>query len=173
MAYNFMLAKSARYAFDQDAIKEPATSNADAPHGQKAQKRTGRSGNIERVYGVNPTNPDLGRNVPWEGDMRNRRSVWSVATDAYGEDHFAVFPPKLIEPCVLAGCPPGGTVLDIFCGTGTTLGVAVAHGRKAIGIDGSAHYVHLIPHRVEQVVRRLKKAPAPEPVAKEQLALTL
>ena len=87
--------------------------------------------------------------------------------------HFAAFGAKWIEPCVLAGCPPGGTVLDIFCGTGTTLGVAVAHGRKAIGIDGSAHYVHLIPHRVEQVVRRLKKAPAPEPVAKEQLALTL
>lgn len=87
--------------------------------------------------------------------------------------HFAAFGAQWIEPCVLAGCPPGGTVLDCFAGTGTTLGVAVAHGRKAIGIEGSSDYVHLIPHRVEQVVRRLKNAPAPAPVAKEQLTLTL
>jgi DNA modification methylase len=181
--YLFMLAKSERYYFDQQSIKEEATGNRDAlrnrwdrdvltPPGQKPQKRAGRrSGNVEREYAVNVMNPDLARNIPREGTTRNKRSVWSVATDAYGDEHFAVFPPKLIEPCILAGCPPGGTVLDCFAGTGTTAGVAVSHGRKAILIEGNPKYVHLIPHRVEQVVRKLKNAPAPAPQPKNQATL--
>lgn len=87
--------------------------------------------------------------------------------------HFAAFGAEWIEPCILAGCPPGGTVLDCYAGTGTTGGVAVAHGRKAILIEGNRQYVPLIPHRVEQVVRRLREAPAPPPVAPEQMKLEL
>lgn len=170
--YLFLLSKCDTYYFDQDAIKEPAVSgpdeprnqwnrNGEAPPGQKPQKRNGRSGNLERVYDVNAMNPDIGRNIPWEGTMRNRRSVWDVATDSYEGNHFAVFPPKLIEPCVLAGCPEGGTVLDPFAGTGTLGGVAIAHGRKAILGELNPEYIELIPHRIEQVVRRLRDAPAP------------
>lgn len=66
---------------------------------------------------------------------RNRRSVWTVPTQPYAGSHFAVFPTKLIEPCILAGCPVGGTVLDIFMGSGTTAMVAERLGRKWIGID--------------------------------------
>lgn len=85
--------------------------------------------------------------------------------------HYAAFGAKWIEPAILAGCPEGGTVLDPFAGTGTTCGVAVAHLRKAIGIEGSRHYVALIPARVEQVVRKLREAPAPKPQPIEQLTL--
>ena len=85
--------------------------------------------------------------------------------------HFAAFGAEWIEPAVLAGCPEGGTVLDCFAGTGTTAGVAVAHLRKAILIEGNPQYIPLIPHRVEQVVRRLRQAPAPPPAAPGQLNL--
>lgn len=85
--------------------------------------------------------------------------------------HFAAFGAEWIEPCILAGCPEGGTVLDCFAGTGTTAGAAVAHLRKAILIEGNPDYIPLIPHRVEQVVRRLRQAPAPPPVAPGQLNL--
>lgn len=182
--YLFMLSKSCRYYFDQSAIAEPVSGDPEAARndwgrkehevpGQKPQKRVKRSGNKRRIYGVNSMHPDLGRNIPWQGATRNKRSVWSSATDAYSEAHFAVFPPALIEPAILAGCPVGGTVLDPFAGTGTTGGVAVAHGRKAILIDGSAAYVQLIPRRVEQVVRKLREAPAPEKQPENQLSIPI
>ena len=81
-------------------------------------------------------------------------------TDAW-YSHFAAFGGSWIEPCVLAGCPPGGTVLDPFAGTCTTLGVAVAHGRKGIGIELNPYSIALAPRRMEQVMRRLHEAPAP------------
>ena len=68
-------------------------------------------------------------------ETRNRRSVWTVPSEPYSGAHFATYPRKLIEPCILAGCPPGGTVLDIFFGSGTTGQVAQALGRNFIGID--------------------------------------
>lgn len=85
--------------------------------------------------------------------------------------HFAAFGAEWIEPAVLASTRPGDLVLDCYAGTGTTLGVAVAHGRKAIGIEGNPKYIPLIPHRVEQVVRRLRNAPKPKPEPENQLTL--
>lgn len=84
--------------------------------------------------------------------------------------HFAAFGAEWIEPAVLAGCPKGGVVLDPFAGTGTTGGVAVAHEREAILIEGNQNYVPLIPYRVEQVVRRLREAPAPPTPAPGQMS---
>lgn len=81
------------------------------------------------------------------GQRRNRRSVWSVPTVPSKEKHFAQFPPRLVEPCILAGCPRGGVVLDPFCGTGTTLAVAIECGRRAIGIDINAEYVRIASRR--------------------------
>jgi len=72
---------------------------------------------------------------------RNKRSVWTVATAPYAGAHFAVFPPKLIEPCILAGCPEGGTVLDPFAGSGTTGRVAIANRRRAVLCDVNAEYL--------------------------------
>jgi len=77
-----------------------------------------------------------GQSMQAEPDgMRNRRSVWTVPTAPYSGAHFATFPPALIEPCILAGCPAGGVVLDIFIGSGTTGAVAKRLGRNWIGID--------------------------------------
>ena len=88
----------------------------------------------------------------WDIGMRNRRDVWIIATRGYPGAHFATFPPALIEPCILAGCPEGGTVLDPFGGSGTTAGVALAHGRKAILCELNPDYAALVPERIDQIV---------------------
>ena len=79
---------------------------------------------------------------------RNKRSVWTVTTQPYSEAHFATFPPTLIEPCILAGCPAGGTVLDPFGGAGTTGLVADRHGRNAILIELNPTYAALARNRI-------------------------
>jgi DNA modification methylase len=79
---------------------------------------------------------------------RNRRSVWNVATAPYSGAHFATFPPALIEPCILAGCPEGGTVLDPFGGAGTTGLVADRLGRDAILIEINQEYAAMAESRI-------------------------
>jgi DNA modification methylase len=122
--YLFLLSKSERYFFDAEAIKEPVSGDPNAPRnrwdtknyevpGQKPQKRVSRSGNKERKPGSARGCPDnTGSNVcgsvPWEGSMRNKRSVWTIPTSPYAGAHFAVFPPALVEPCVLAGTSARG-----------------------------------------------------------------
>lgn len=97
--------------------------------------------------------------VAYNGEKRNRRSVWSVATRPYKGAHFATFPPALIEPCILAGCPAGGVVLDPFGGSGTTAGVAVAHGRKAIICELNPEYGKLVHERVNSIASIASKGP--------------
>jgi DNA modification methylase len=82
------------------------------------------------------------------GGRRNKRSVWTVATQPFKEAHFATFPPALIEPCVLAGCPAGGTVLDPFGGAGTTGLVADRLGRSALLIEISPEYAEMARQRI-------------------------
>jgi DNA modification methylase len=82
---------------------------------------------------------------------RAKRSVWHVSPKPYSEAHFAVFPPELIEPCILAGSPCDGTVLDPFGGSGTTAGVAIKHGRNAILCELNEEYAALIPERIKQI----------------------
>lgn len=84
--------------------------------------------------------------------MANKRSVWTIVTEPYPAAHFATFPTKLVEPCVLAGCPEGGVVLDPFAGSGTTLQVARDLGRAAIGIELNREYIKLIEKRLQQRV---------------------
>ena len=105
--------------------------------------------------------PDVGRNRALPGDgsmdaalaimpeMRNKRSVWPLATEAFSEAHFATFPPALIEPCILAGCPKGGTVLDPFGGAGTTGLVADRLGRNAILIELNPEYADMAERRIK------------------------
>ena len=88
---------------------------------------------------------------PLCGVMANKKSVWTVTTKPYKEAHFATFPPDLIRPCVLAGCPRGGTVLDPFGGSGTTGQVAMEHGRNAILIELNPQYIGLINRRLADV----------------------
>ena len=81
-------------------------------------------------------------------DWRNKRSVWEIATAPFPEAHFATFPPALIEPCIKAGCPPGGTCLDPFGGAGTTGLVADRLGRNAIMIELNPEYAAMAEQRI-------------------------
>ena len=88
---------------------------------------------------------------PLCGVMANKKSVWTVTTKPYKDAHFATYPPELIAPCILAGCPVGGTVLDPFGGSGTTGAVAIENGRNAVLIELNPKYVELINKRLSQV----------------------
>lgn len=137
--YIFLLTKSPKYFFDSVAIKEEAIKGAAGSSfnkGKTAEHQLGRSSSSERV----------------EDGKRNKRSVWSIPTTPYKGAHFATFPPALIEPCILAGCPVGGVVLDPFGGSGTTAGVALAHGRKAVLCELNPEYAEFIPARIASIV---------------------
>jgi len=89
-------------------------------------------------------------------DMRNKRDVWTVATKSFSEAHFATFPPDLIKPCILAGCPLGGTVLDPFMGSGTTGYVANMNGRNYIGFEINRSYCEIERRRVSRAAYQIK-----------------
>lgn len=81
--------------------------------------------------------------------FRNKRSVWTIPTEKCSEAHYATFPKKLIEPCILAGCPKGGTILDPFIGSGTTAIVSNENGRNCIGIELNVNYKQIILNRLD------------------------
>ena len=146
--YVFLLAKSERYYYDHEAIAEPtlesslARSEAGFVTSQRDTDTAAVSigGNVRTRYGL--------RESFVAKPTRNRRSVWTVATQPYPEAHFATYPPELIRPCVLAGSPEGGTVLDPFNGAGTTGLVALQHGRDYIGIELNPEYARLTRERL-------------------------
>ena len=156
----FLLTKSERYWFDADAIAEPCSESTHARLSQDVQSQLGSAranggnkanGNMKAVtrgvgwgHGTDAEQRHRGRvknNASFDAAMaimpatRNKRSVWRIPTEGFSGAHFATFPTKLVEPCILAGCPEGGTVLDIFGGSGTTGMVADRHHRNAILID--------------------------------------
>lgn len=108
----------------------------------RAQKNGNRPGRSDGGAACN----ELGQ------EKRNRRSVWTVSTKGYKDAHFATFPPDLIEPCILAGCPKGGTVIDPFNGSGTTEVVCLKHGRRFIGIEINEEYCAMAVERLRQGV---------------------
>lgn len=190
--YLFLLTKSEKYYFDQDAIREPAsygatptgvgfghgydaepkervripsgwdtsegghrdmtgryskrnsfareTKYSNAEHGQKAQHRAGR------------------KDIDYSG-TRNKRSVWTIATQSYTGAHFATFPEALVEPCILAGTRPGDIVLDIFMGSGTVASVAQRLGRRWLGIELNPDYIALQAERTRQPGLVLEASP--------------
>jgi DNA modification methylase len=139
--YLFLLSKGPRYHFDAEAIAEQAT--GEAPGNKRATKggRAYDDGASEHRTAANLHN--IGAR-----ETRNKRSVWEVATQPFSEAHFATYPPALIEPCILAGCPKGGTVLDPFFGAGTTGLVADRLGRNCIGIELNPEYAALAERRL-------------------------
>ena len=144
--YIFLLTKQEKYYFDNVAIKEPVL--------ESSLKRAKNGWDSDHpstgFHGEGIHTEEMGtRFVDPAG--RNKRSVWTINPKGYKGAHFAVFPPELIEPCILAGCPHGGTVLDPFGGSGTTAGVAVKHGRNAILCELNEEYAALIPSRVESI----------------------
>lgn len=112
-----------------------------------------RSGNKERKFGDERGRPGshIGGSIPWEGSKRNKRSVWTVPTAKFLEAHFATFPGELIEPCILAGAPVGGRVLDPFGGSGTTLKVAHENNRECTIIELGEQYVEIAERRTAVV----------------------
>ena len=139
--YIFLLSKKQKYYYDHDAIKEPLKGEpevrnknaegyqADYAHGDRFSKG-------ERVFGAD--------------GMANKRSVWSVNTKPYKGAHFAVFPQELIEPCIMAGAPKDGIVLDPFMGSGTTAQVAQNLGRQYLGCELNPEYAPLQAERTKQ-----------------------
>ena len=133
--YIFLLSKNKKYYYDNEAIKEPAKDwgTRDRSKGKYHNKGTGLTPHtgLEKSY---PT--------------KNKRSVWTVTTKPFKGAHFAVFPMDLIEPCVLAGCPEGGTVLDPFGGSGTTGLVAKQNKRNAVLIELNTKYIDIAEDRI-------------------------
>jgi DNA modification methylase len=141
----FLLAKSERYFYDHHAIKELS---------QDARRENGRDGRDEDLRARPPgSRPRTLARLDYTERGRNKRSVWTVPTAPLAAAHFATFPPALITPCILAGCPEGGTVLDPFMGSGTTAAVARSLGRKSIGFEMNAEYIAIaLKHRLAQGV---------------------
>lgn len=163
--YIFMFSKSERYHYDNEAIQEDAVEAAasgltggayDCPGSKpqanaRARETDKQRGHGRRHAGFNDRWDAMSKTEQCSG-KRNKRSVWTVAPASYPGAHFATFPTALIKPCILAGCPKGGTVLDPFGGSGTTGEVARDAGCHAILIELNESYIPLIDKRLEQNV---------------------
>jgi len=157
--YIFLLTKSAKYYYDAEVIAEPLKvgGNGSAFNGARDIKLHPNTGRAPRKHdGVNTggngskIKDHCGRSMDRPDGKRNKRSVWTVATSPYSDAHFATFPPKLITPCILAGCPGHGTVLDPFGGSGTVGEVAENHGRNSILIELKPEYCEMAKKRTAQ-----------------------
>ena len=141
--YIFLLSKSRKYYYDNEAIKEPVKQDwgtRDRSKGKYHNEGTGlqpHSG-LEKSY-----------------TTKNKRSVWTVTNKPYKGAHFAVFPPDLIEPCILAGSSEGDVVLDPFMGSGTTAMVARKHNRNYIGCELNNDYASLQTDRIDSIPSQL------------------
>ena len=166
--YIFLMSKSARYHYDNSAIMEDMAATSVVRLGQNVaeQRGSGRvpgktNGSMKAVgratgelytakaFGSPQSAPRGPASNFGMFEKRNKRSVWEVTTQGFSEAHFATFPPDLIEPCIKAGCPAGGTVLDPFGGAGTTGLVADRLGRDAILIELNPEYAAMAQRRIE------------------------
>ena len=176
--YMFLLSKSEKYYFDQEAIKEDCKNPEGDLRRLAQQKADNKSAPTSKKNGIRPRapgniNPPKGQKAYEGGDKRqrtkaglldyakraksapdiqkiNKRSVWTIATEPYAGAHFATFPTALVEPCILAGSRPGDIVFDPFLGSGTTAQVAQQLGRKWIGCEMNANYLVLQNDRTRQ-----------------------
>ena len=152
--YIFLLSKSDRYFFDGDAVREPSADpegsakRYEAPFWENGKHQTGG-------YSANGQRHTAGMKQ-FDG-KRNRRSVWTVATRPYKGAHFAVFPQELITPCILAGAPEGGIVLDPFMGSGTTAQTSLLLGRQYLGCELNPSYGELQQERIKKALDELDR----------------
>ena len=143
----FLLSKNKDYYYDHEAIKEDTVSKADkrksaftyADNEDWAKDKD--ASRISKAKGIADARVK-------QYAKRNKRSVWWVSPKPFPEAHFAVFPVELIEPCILAGCPADGLVLDPFGGAGTTAIAAIKHGRNALLCEYSFEYVEIAHKRI-------------------------
>lgn len=165
----FLLSKKPRYYFDAEAISEPIAGSSTKRYLQNLERQRGSDRQPGKTNGpmkaalprfggekYGDRTEDEARTKSGKAYVptmrRNRRDVWTVSTAGFKGSHFAVFPEKLIEPCVLAGCPEGGTVLDPFAGSGTTGVVAKRLHRNFLGIEINAEYVSMAADRIAATV---------------------
>lgn len=160
--YIFLLSKSSQYFFDANAIKEPLAQSSIGRAKRKikfmSKNGVGTLGkqiqngevNADHAYAglAMGRNGKIGYNL--ESGCRNKRSVWTVNKHPYKGAHFATFPTSLITPCVLAGCPRDGIVLDPFGGSGTTGLVASQNNRNYILIELNPEYIQLQEKRIQE-----------------------
>lgn len=168
--YIFLFSLNEKYYYNAEAIKEPSleislarlergnseqNKNINGAPGQpphklhQARQNDKQRGHSRRHDGFNDRWDNMTKAEQGAG-MRNKRDVWTVAPATYADAHFAVFPPDLIEPCILAGSAPGDTVLDPFSGSGTTAAVALKHHRNAIGLELNPAYIEMSHKRIGQ-----------------------
>lgn len=170
--YIFLLTKSERYYYDVEAIKEPGTLDTHRMTRQErvlsghkslpTHERNGIRSRTDKQRGHSRRH--AGFNDRWDSMskqeqcslMRNKRSVWTVPTEPFNGAHFATFPTKLIAPCILAGCPTNGIVLDPFMGSGTVALVALQYGRNFVGIELNLEYVKMAEKRIANERAQLK-----------------
>jgi DNA modification methylase len=145
--YIFLLSKSQKYYYDSEAIKEASSD----PEGSANRYKTPFfAGEKHESGGYSVIGATHTKGMKEFDGNRNKRSVWTVTTKPYAGAHFAVFPSDLIEPCILAGAPVGGVVLDPFMGSGTTAQVAQNLGRKYLGCELNIDYKPLQDNRLAQ-----------------------
>ncbi|WP_122613979.1 DNA-methyltransferase [Pseudomonas viridiflava] len=173
--YIFLLSKSRQYYYDQDAVKEPVAASSIVRLAQDLEQQHGSdrvpgkfNGPMKAVRARRDSfkrdDSKRGQAIPGQSvgthrpdreesayplDMRNKRSVWSVPTVGFKGAHFATFPPDLIRPCILAGAPRGGLVLDPFGGAGTTSLVSMQEGRRSIICELNPEYAALARARID------------------------
>ena len=144
----FLMAKSRKYYFNAEAIAEPVTESTPMRMRRKFGKNkysAGIPGQTHQHLNDYRPNSYAEEDIPL---LRNKRDVWQINSVPYKGAHFAAYPPKLVETCLLAGCPPDGIVLDPFLGSGTTAAVAKQMGRHYIGIELNPDYCTLAEQRI-------------------------
>lgn len=187
--YVFLLSRSEQYFIDPSGMKEPAAESSikrwaqDVEHQRGSDRVPGKTnGRMKAVGGPRSRRDSFQREcskreqpIPgqsygthrpdrsesqWDTATRNRRSVWTIPTRPYKGAHFAVFPPALVEPCILAGSRPGDIVLDPFMGSGTTAEVAILTGRQYIGCELNHEYKPLQEDRIASAHAQLRASTA-------------
>ena len=155
----FLLSKSPRYYYDYDSMAEPMkeVSKKRYVRGRSEENKylnENSGAKIQKINEARKYGQYKGDNIP---QFRNKRDIWTINTTSFRGNHYAAFPPKLAEICVIAGCPKGGIILDPFIGSGTVGLIALLHNRKYIGIELNEEYVDLARKRIETEVKKLGK----------------
>jgi DNA modification methylase len=145
--YIFLISKSQKYYYDAEAIKEASSDPEGSANRYKAPFFAGEK---HESGGYSATGVTHTKGMKEFDGNRNKRSVWTVTTKPYAGAHFATFPSDLIEPCIMAGAPVGGIVLDPFMGSGTTAQVAQNLGRQYLGCELNPEYKPLQDKRLSQ-----------------------
>ena len=155
--YLFLLTKKPRYYCDMDAIREPLAEKKYSTFGTTRKSKGNDAGGFVKSDNYSKSVPIRKPKLKEDGTPAgaNKKTVWTVSSTSYKGAHFATFPPALIEPCIKAGCPGGGIVLDPFFGAGTTGLVAKQLGRDFVGIELNPEYVTIAKKRLQESVSLL------------------